>query len=98
MSWLVQSHHDCTITIKVVPRASRTEICGSDALWLRVRLQAPPVDGKANAALVEFLAKTFDLPKRSVEILAGDTTRVKRVKLHGITPEAVIAAVREVSK
>ena len=78
----------CALTVKACPRANRTEVASVDPEWVRVRIQAPPVDGKANAELVKFFAEQFGLPKRSVEILSGDTARLKRVKLSGVTPQA----------
>jgi len=92
MNWLLSTPDGCILTIKATPRASKSEIAGADPAWLRVRLQAPPVDGKANAALSQLFAKTFGIPKRSVEILTGDTARLKRVKLHGVSAGAVAAA------
>lgn len=89
MNWLKQTADGCIITIKATPRANRSEVCGADPDWLRVRLQAPPVDGKANAALIGLLSDTFGVPKRAIEILSGDTSRLKRVKLCGLTREAV---------
>jgi uncharacterized protein (TIGR00251 family) len=89
MSWLTATSDGCTVVVKATPRANRSEITGAEAEWLRVRLQAPPVDGKANAALVELFAETFGIPKRAVEIVAGDTSRLKRVRLHGVLPAAV---------
>lgn len=94
MPWLVPSGDGCVVTVKATPRARKTGFCGADPDWLRVRLQAPPVDGKANVELIALFAKTFNLPKRSVEILSGDTARLKRVKLYGLaaqTAEAVLA-------
>lgn len=76
-------------TVHVQPRASRTEVAGVHGDALRIRLSAPPVDGAANAALVEFLADTFAIPRRAVRILAGDTSRAKLVELDGVTPDAV---------
>ena len=87
MSWIVPVSDGCVLTVKACPRANRTEIAGVDADWLRIRIQAPPVDGKANAELVRFFAEQFGLPKRSVEILSGDAGRLKRVKLHGIAEQ-----------
>lgn len=84
MSWIAPVPDGCVLTVKACPRANRTGIAGVDAEWVRVRIQAPPVDGKANAELVRFFAETFGLPKRAVEILSGDTGRLKRVKLHGV--------------
>ena len=92
MNWLHPSSDGCTVTVKATPRANRSEILGADPEWLRERLQAPPVDGKANAALIELFAKTFGIPKRSVEILAGDTSRLKRVRLRGVSADAVAAS------
>ena len=89
MNWLLSTNDGCILVVKATPRASKSEIAGADPEWLRVRLQAPPVDGKANAALTELFAKTFRIPKRSVEILTGDTSRLKRVKLHGVPAQKV---------
>lgn len=83
-SWITPQTGGCLLTIKVVPRASKTEIAGVDPAWLRVRLQAPPVEGRANAALVAFLAETLALPKQAVAVVTGDRGRVKRVRLSGL--------------
>jgi len=91
MPWLLPTHDGCIITVKATPRARKSEVSGADPEWLRVRLQAPPVDGKANAELIALFAKTFGIPKRSVELLTGDTSRLKRVKLSGVPAEAVTA-------
>ncbi|MDR2850393.1 MAG: DUF167 domain-containing protein [Verrucomicrobiota bacterium] len=92
MNWLSTTSGGCIVTVKATPRARASEITGAEPEWLRVRLQAPPVDGKANAALVELFAKRFGVSKRTVEILSGDTSRLKRVKLHGLSEETVRAA------
>ena len=91
MDWIVPEAGGCRLTVKVTPRAARTEAAGAEAGWLRVRLQAPPVDGKANAALVEFLADALDLPRRAVAIVGGETARVKRVRIAGLGVAAVRA-------
>lgn len=90
-TWLSPSPNGCILTVKATPRASRTEIAGVEAGWLRVRLQAPPVDGRANAALTDFLAETLDLPRRAVTVLAGETGRIKKVHVAGLTADAVRA-------
>jgi len=92
MSWIVPISGGCVLTVKACPRANRTEVAGIDADWIRVRIQAPPVDGKANAELIRFFTEKLDLPKRSVEIMSGDTGRVKRVKLCGADAETVKVA------
>jgi uncharacterized protein (TIGR00251 family) len=93
MSWLTPTSDGCTVTVKATPRANRSEITGADPDWLRVRLQAPPVDGKANDALAALFASIFSIPKRAVELLSGDTSRLKRIKLHGVPAETAAAVV-----
>ena len=89
MHGIAQESDGCILTVKVVPRASRTEIVGADPDWVRNRLQAPPVEGRANAALVEFLAETLGLPKRAVAVVAGDKGRIKKVRISGPSAKAV---------
>lgn len=88
MNWLQPTSDGCLLTVKATPRANRSEIVASDPEWLRVRLQAPPVDGKANAALTVLLAQTFGVSKNAVEIVSGDTSRLKRVRLRGLSADA----------
>jgi len=76
-------------TVRVQPRASRTEVSGIHGDALKIRLSAPPVDGAANAALIEFLSQLFAVPRRAVMILAGESSRVKIVEIEGITERAV---------
>jgi len=79
---------DLVVDVRVQPRASRSEIVGLHGERLRIRLQAPPVDGRANAALVEFLAEAFDVPRASVIVEHGLTGRDKRVRIRGVGPLA----------
>lgn len=75
----------CELLVQVVPNASRTAVAGLHGDALRVRLMAPPIDGRANAALVAWLAEQLSLPRRDVMLLAGETQRRKRI---GIALEA----------
>jgi len=75
---------DLILDVRVQPRASRSEIAGLHGERLRIRLQAPPVDGKANAALVEFIAEAFGIPRARVTIEHGLTGRDKRLRLQGV--------------
>jgi uncharacterized protein len=75
---------DLVLDVRVQPRASRSEIAGVHGERLRIRLQAPPVDGKANAALVEFVAGLFAIPRARVTIVHGLTGRDKRLRLQGV--------------
>ncbi len=76
--------NDLLLEVRVQPRASRTEFAGQVADRLRVRLNAPPVEGRANAALVEFVAEACDLPRARVTLEKGSTARDKRLRLHGL--------------
>ena len=80
------------ITLQVVPRASRTEVVGAygdDAL--RLRLAAPPVDGKANRELLRFRSEALGVPARSLELVSGQTGRRKVVRVAGMAPDAARA-------
>jgi uncharacterized protein (TIGR00251 family) len=70
-----------SLTIRVQPGASRSEVVGPHGDALRIRVAGPAVDGKANAELVRFLAEHLGLPARSVEITRGHTNRTKVVRI-----------------
>jgi len=78
----------------VVPRAGRSGIAGVRDGALLVRLAAAPVDGAANAELIEVLAKALDLPKRSIQIVSGDRSRSKRVRVAGMDAQSVLSALK----
>ena len=75
----------------MIPRAPRSRVDGERGGAILIRLAAPPVEGAANAALVAFLARTLDLPQRSVTIVAGEKSRDKRVQILGLDESAVRA-------
>jgi uncharacterized protein len=77
------------IEIYVQPRASKNEIAGMHDGRLKVRLAAPPIDGAANAALIEFIATRLAIAKSRVRIVAGETGRRKVVEVDGIAEEMV---------
>ena len=72
-----------TFAVRVVPRASRSELSGEHDGALRVRIAAPPVEGAANRELTRLLAKSFQLPQKAVEIVSGANSKNKIVRLHG---------------
>jgi uncharacterized protein (TIGR00251 family) len=76
---------DLLLDVRVQPRASRTEFAGLVGDRLRIRLNAPPVDGRANAALVEFVAAECGLARARVTLERGQSGRDKRLRLHGAT-------------
>jgi len=73
------------LELHVQPGASRSEFAGWHGERVRIRLAAPAVEGKANAALVEFLASYFGVPRRSVRIASGLKSRRKRVVIEGVS-------------
>ncbi|MBC8252839.1 MAG: YggU family protein [Ardenticatenia bacterium] len=77
--------------VHVVPRSRKNEISGRHDQAVKIRLTAPPVEGKANEALIEFLAKRLDVPKRNIEILSGASSRDKMVCVFGLTPQELEA-------
>jgi uncharacterized protein (TIGR00251 family) len=76
--------------VRVQPRASKDEVAGEMGGALRVRLQAPAVEDRANEALVEFLAQLLKRPRAAVRILSGDRGRTKRVEISGVTRQQVL--------
>jgi len=69
------------LNLHIQPRASKSEVCGVQGDALKIRLTSPPVDGAANKLCREFLAELFHVPKSAVEIISGETSRHKRVKI-----------------
>ena len=80
--------------MRVVPRTSKSEIVGESDGALKVRIAAPPVDGAANAELIKLLAKTLGVAKSAVEIIGGQTSKTKRVKILDVLSEKVSAILR----
>ncbi|MBN2126222.1 MAG: YggU family protein [Deltaproteobacteria bacterium] len=78
------------IRVRVIPRSSRSEIAGREGDTYRVKIASPPVDGAANKALIELLAKSLGLSKRSVRIISGETSRLKTIRIHGLKKAEVL--------
>jgi uncharacterized protein (TIGR00251 family) len=77
-----------TLILHVQPGARRTEVAGVHGDALKIRLAAPPVDGKANAVLVEFVAARLGLPKSAVRLVGGQSSRRKILELDAAPPDA----------
>ncbi len=86
---LKESPAGTTFAVKVHPRAKRNAITGRVGDALKVALTAPPVDGKANAACIEFFAKLLNVPRSSVTIAAGQTRRNKVIRVAGLSAEEI---------
>jgi uncharacterized protein len=79
------------LALHVQPGAKTTEVAGLHGAALKVRLAAPPVDGKANAALVAFFADMLDVPKGNIELAVGAATRRKVLRITGVSVPALDA-------
>jgi uncharacterized protein (TIGR00251 family) len=79
------------LDVRVIPRARQSGIAGTRDDALLIRLNAPPVDGAANKELVAILAAALDVPKSAISILAGETSRSKRIAIGGLTTAEVQA-------
>lgn len=86
--WLKATNDGVELAVLVQPRASRTRVVGEHDGRLKIALAAPPVDGEANAALLEFLSDTLGVRRNDVELLDGATGRRKRLAIRGVTPAA----------
>jgi uncharacterized protein (TIGR00251 family) len=82
------------IDVRVVPRAGRSGVAGRRGDALLVRLNASPVDGAANAELIEVLAEALGVPKRAVSIVSGERSRQKRIRIDGVTDELVASKLK----
>ncbi|MBI3049444.1 MAG: DUF167 domain-containing protein [Acidobacteria bacterium] len=82
---------DILLDVRVVPRSARAGVAGLRDGALLVRLHAPPVEGAANAELIELIAETLGVPRRQVTIVAGERSRLKRVRVDGVTIDEVKA-------
>ena len=89
MPFLTDTPAGAVLSLRIIPRAHKNAIQGEHGDALKIRLCAPPVDGAANAALIEFLSDHFSIPRSRVQLLSGATSRTKRVLLFGCSSAAV---------
>ena len=94
MSWLVADDEGVTLRLHIQPGAKKTEVVGLHGEALKIRLAAPPVDGKANACLIAFLAERLGVAKAAISLVSGDTSRAKRVRISGVEPASVTSVLR----
>jgi len=85
---------ETVIKVKVLPRSSRTETAGRENDVYRVKLTDPPVEGRANKALIAFLAEKLGVPKRDIEIVSGKTGRLKTIRIRGLTAGEIAQALQ----
>lgn len=91
--WYRRNGDVLTLTLHVQPGAKRTEVAGLHGMALKIRLAAPPVEGRANDALLKFIAESFCVPLRQVELKQGGQSRHKVVAITGskVEPENLLA-------
>jgi len=94
---LKQTSGGITFAVKVQPRARKNAITGTFGDALKLALTAPPIEGKANEAVIDFLADFFDIPRSSITIASGKTSRLKVVHVNGTNTEHLYRRLREVS-
>lgn len=90
---LTERNGAVVVPVRAAPRSKRDAVIGVHEGSLKVALTAPPVDGEANAALIAFLAKALGVPKKSITLLRGDTSRTKLVAIEGVSRADVEALV-----
>jgi len=83
-----------TLDIRVLPRSSRNEIVEKQGNIYRIKLTAPAIEGKANKALITLLSKRLGLPKTKIQIISGERSRTKSIRIHGLPPEQVEALLK----
>lgn len=91
MSWINAAANGVVLTVRAAPRASRSEVAGLHGDALKIRLAAPPADGRANQELLRFLAERLARPLSAFRLLAGQTGRNKRITITNLTPAQVRA-------
>lgn len=79
--------NDIIIKVKIVPGSSKNKIIGAYNDALKISIAAPPVEGKANKKCITYLAKYFDVAKSKIEIISGQTSKNKLIKIYDISPK-----------
>ena len=77
-------------TVRVIPRASRSEVVGEFDSALKVKVCAPPVDGAANAEIQKLIAKRLGVSRSAVQIISGESSKTKRLRVSGVTAAEVL--------
>ena len=73
------------VETKIIPKSSRNEIVGREGEAVKIKVTAPPVDGKANKAVIELLSKQLNISKKDIQIISGEKSRNKRIRVYGLS-------------
>lgn len=91
MSWIKKNPEGCIVDVQIQPQARKNEVIGLHNNRLKIKITSPPVDGKANQALIGFLATLLDLNKSAFVILKGETSRQKQILIKNSSLEHIEA-------
>lgn len=89
--------NDIIIKVKIVPGSSKNKIIGAYNDALKISIAAPPVEGKANKKCIAYLAKYFDVAKSKIEIISGQTSKNKLIKIYDISPKEFLDKIEKIS-
>lgn len=91
--WYRYSHGNLILTLYIQPGAKSSEVMGLHGDALKIKLTSPPIDGKANKSLLQFIAAQFDIPLRQIKLIRGEKSRHKTVEILGCTtnPESIFS-------
>lgn len=89
MAWIRSDRNGCIIEVHAQPQARKNEVVGLHNDRLKIKIKSPPVDGKANECLTEFIAELLNLNRSRVELIKGETSRQKQLLIHQMSPEQV---------
>jgi uncharacterized protein (TIGR00251 family) len=89
MAWIRVDQDGSIIEVHVLPQGRKNEIIGLYNDRLKVKIDAPPVDGKANACLLRFLAEVLKVKISSLELIKGEASRQKQVKVYQLSPQEI---------
>lgn len=89
--------NDIIIKVKIVPGSSKNKIIGLYNDALKISIAAPPVEGKANKKCIAYLAKYFDVAKSKIEIISGQTSKNKLIKIYDISPKEFLDKIEKIS-
>jgi uncharacterized protein len=90
-AWLDANPTSCVLRLKVLPGAKRTKVIGPYGDQLKIAIAAPPVDGRANTVLLGWLADALGIARSSITLISGQTSRLKRVGIHGVSRGKIAA-------
>lgn len=82
------------ISLYVIPNAPRSQIVGEYNSQLKIKIKAPPVDGKANQAIIEFFSELFEIPQKDLEILKGDKSKSKTLLVRGLSASEILQFIK----